>query len=193
MAGPLTLMLSRAVEYRPATVADIQGIARLHAESWRRSYRGVYSDEFLDADVDTDRLAVWTARLTEPGAADVTTVAVDAGTIVGFVHTTVHDHPTWGALLDNLHVSHEHKRRGVGSELMARSAAAVLACPPATGVYLWVLEANTAARAFYEDRGGTCVERETSEPPGGGSVVGLRYAWPDATVLLRPDRWAGAS
>jgi hypothetical protein len=54
------------VQYRPATERDIAAIAALHADSWRRNYRGAYSDEFLDRDVFEDRRAVWSERLTQP-------------------------------------------------------------------------------------------------------------------------------
>ena len=43
------------------------------------------------------------------------------------------------------------------------------------GLYLWVLEQNTAAQAFYEARGGIRVAAWTRAPPGGD-----------------PDRLAGA-
>ena len=47
-----------------------------------------------------------------------------------------------------------------------------------------VLEGNTSARAFYEARGGKCVDKEVSEPAGGGKIVGLRYEWTDPSMLL---------
>jgi hypothetical protein len=48
------------------------------------------------------------------------------------------------------------------------------------GLYLWVLEQNTDAQAFYRARGGTPVERAWRGPfPGGGHAFSFRYAWPD--------------
>src|SRR4051812_46014791 len=32
------------IEYRRAKLDDVDGIAALHADSWRRNYRGAYSD-----------------------------------------------------------------------------------------------------------------------------------------------------
>ena len=51
------------MNYRIATKSDAERIARLHADSWRRTYRGLLQDEFLDGDVVTNRLAVWNDRL----------------------------------------------------------------------------------------------------------------------------------
>jgi ribosomal protein S18 acetylase RimI-like enzyme len=172
------------VEYRHASASDVPAIAGLHADSWRRNYRGAFADSFLDGNVLDDRLSVWGQRLAHPGPGQSTVVAEDDGVVVGFAHTVFDDHPTWGALLDNLHVSDTVKRQGVGRNLMARTAASVLSRTAPTGLYLWVLEQNTAAQAFYGSLGGTAVERGFGSPPGGGRPPRIRYAWPDPKVLL---------
>ena len=175
--------------FRPAGPADAVAVAHLHADSWRRHYRGAYSDGFLDGDVVADRLTVWRERLGKPDPRRCTILAEDGG-LVGFANTFFDDDPRWGALLDNLHVAHGHKRRGIGSRLLALTARAVVDRPKPTGLYLWVLEQNLDARAFYEAHGGRCVERRPVTPPGGiasrlnGSPAGLRYAWPQPRVLL---------
>lgn len=51
------------LSFRLAAATDAAAIADLHAQSWRRHYRGAYSDAFLDGDVAADRLAAWTERL----------------------------------------------------------------------------------------------------------------------------------
>jgi GNAT superfamily N-acetyltransferase len=177
-----------ALRYRPAGADDVEAIAALHADSWRRNYRGAFSDAFLDGDVVADRLAVWTDRLRpSPAPSARTIVAVSGGgpgRVVGLTHVVLHDDARWGALLDNLHVAHELRGHGVGTRLMAESARAVLDATPGDGLYLWVLEGNASARAFYEARGGVFAGREQEVPPGGGTVIGLRYTWPDPSVLL---------
>jgi GNAT superfamily N-acetyltransferase len=173
------------VDIRAATERDVAAVAALHADSWRRHYRGAFSDAYLDGDVFADRRSVWSQRLTAPDPTHDTIVAVGGGEIVGLAHTILDDDPEWGALLDNLHVAHHVQGTGIGTRLMARSAAAVLGRGQGTGLYLWVLEGNAAARAFYDARGGRMVDREVTEPPGGGApIVGLRYVWPDPSVLL---------
>jgi ribosomal protein S18 acetylase RimI-like enzyme len=176
--------------FRLAGPDDAQAVANLHADSWRRHYRGAYSDAFLDGDVFADRLAVWNDRLREHDPRRCTILAED-GSLVGFANTLFDDDPIWGALLDNLHVADGHKRRGIASRLLALTAEALIERPKRTGLYLWVLEQNVDAQAFYEARAGRCVGRGVASPPGGiasrvtGTPAKLRYAWPDPTLLYR--------
>lgn len=180
---------SHEPHFRRASAHDAQAIARLHADSWRRHYRGAYSDSFLDGDVVADRLVAWSARLGERDASSCTIVAEDGG-VVGFAHTIFDHDASWGALLDNMHVSQTHKRRGVGSRLLALTARALLERSDRHGLYLWVLEQNRAAQAFYEARGAERVERAPVSAPGGipgrlcGSPCKLRYAWRNPARLL---------
>ena len=44
-----------AIEIRPAAAGDVEAIAARHAESWRSSYRGTFSDPYLDGEVPAER------------------------------------------------------------------------------------------------------------------------------------------
>jgi Acetyltransferases len=173
------------MEYRGATAHDIEVVAGLHADSWRRNYRGAYADAFLDGDVFANRLAVWTDRLTETEPNHSTIVAEEDGTVLGFAHTILDADPTLGALLENLHVRHGLKRRGIGTHLTAQTAQTLIGRRPSSGLYLTVLEQNKAAQAFYDARGGVSIERKLAGPfPGGGNAFVLTYAWPDPSQLI---------
>jgi ribosomal protein S18 acetylase RimI-like enzyme len=177
-------------QFRAAGPGDARAIAGLHADSWRRHYRGAYSDSFLDGDVVGYLLTTWTDRLSALDPRARTIVAELGGEVVAFAHTRLGEDPTWGALLDNLHVSYELKRLRIGTRLVVLTAQAVLDSLPASGLYLWVLEQNAAAQAFYTARGGVSVGRRAVLPPGGdpsrlnGAPMALRYAWPDPATLL---------
>ncbi len=181
------------LQFRGAEAADAERIAALHADSWRRHYRGAYSDAFLDGDVATDRMALWTDRLRVAESGTSTILAEHDRALVGFAHVIFDQDDTWGALLDNLHVSRGYKRRGIGSRLLALTARAVIDRSPTARLHLWVLEQNVDARAFYEASGGSCVGRAAVPAPGGvpsrlnGSPAGLRYAWREPSALLGPQ------
>jgi ribosomal protein S18 acetylase RimI-like enzyme len=176
------------VEYREATELDAGGIAALHADSWRRHYRGAYLDSYLDGDVVADRLDVWASRLVPPRHGQFTAVADGDGDILGFAHTVFDQDPEWGALLDNLHVRSDLKGSGIGTRLLSHSALGLLQYSPQGSLHLWVLDQNKAAQSFYEARGGDLVESQLRGPfPGGGRAMGHRYFWADASLLLVRD------
>jgi ribosomal protein S18 acetylase RimI-like enzyme len=173
------------IRYRRATPEDVDGIAALHADSWRRNYRGALSDAYLDGDVFDDRKQVWGERLSAGDTTTITIVAERDGTVAGFAHTVLDDDLQWGALVDNLHVTHALKGNKVGTRLMSEAARAVIDARPGSGLYLWVLEQNTPAQAFYERRGGERHDRQLGGPyPGGGQAYKIRYVWPDPAKLL---------
>jgi len=178
------------LRFRAACRDDAEAIAGLHADSWQRHYRGAFSHAFLDNDAAGYLLALWTERLAVPNPRARTILAELDGAVVGLAHTLLGEDATWGAFIDNLHVAHGLKRQGIGSRLLALTGQAVLDWSSSPGLYLWVLEQNSDARAFYAALGGACVERQEVSPPGGdvtrlnGKPMGLRYAWHDSTKLL---------
>jgi ribosomal protein S18 acetylase RimI-like enzyme len=175
-----------AITFRETSAEDIAAIAALHADSWRRNYRGAFLDSFLDGEVAANRQAEWTERLTVPGEDAFTVVADRDGEVVGFVHMILDADPEWGAVLDNLHVTHRLKRGGIGRQLLAEAAERLVRRRPADSrFHLWVLDQNAAAQAFYAACGGTTVETALDELyPGGARALCRRVAWPDAAALV---------
>lgn len=180
------------MEFRAASADDAGRVARLHADSWRRHYRGAYADAYLDGDVISDRHQVWSSRLAAPDDHDTrsaTILAEEDNELVGFVHVIFDDDPRWGSLVDNLHVTSGRHRSGIGSQLMSRAAHSIIEHTTAPAMYLWVLEQNSRAQSFYRAIGGQCVETADVPPPGGdptrlnGTPKCHRYAWPNARLV----------
>lgn len=172
------------MKIRTATQDDQKAIARLHAESWRVAYRGIFRDEFLDGDVFADRDQVWHQRLTAPMPNQAVLLAEVSGEVVGFVCAYGNEDPVFGTFIDNLHVHSSKKRQGIGRELMRSVASWSRENFPEAGIYLSVLEPNVPARRFYESLGAINHESRNWVPPGGGQVVDLRYTWTDVQKLL---------
>lgn len=132
---------------REATVADATLIARLHAASWRSTYRGQLTDAYLDREVEAERLVHWRALLADPRQGDLVLLHGD----VGFAAVRGHD-PGFGALLDNLHVDPARRGGGIGAALL-RDVVRRLVARGESVMHLWVFDANTRAQAFYRRHG----------------------------------------
>jgi SAM-dependent methyltransferase/ribosomal protein S18 acetylase RimI-like enzyme len=187
-------MTAAEVVVRKATPNDALSVARLHAASWRRHYRGAYSGTYLDGDLCAERLSAWTVRLAAATEATFTTLAEQRGEAVGFIHLELDADPQWGALIDNLHVVRDLHDAGIGTRLLGAAAEWVAERRPTCGIFLWVLEHNTRAQAFYLARGGCLEERAPVTPPAGdprnltGTPFKVRVAWSDTGALSRQSR-----
>lgn len=182
------------ISIHPIRPEDLADVAYLHRESWRSAYRGIFSDAFLDSErVVETRVALWTRRLiSEPSPGSFGFIARAAsGKALGFTYSFPALDVQWGSLLDNLHVRPDQKGQGIGRQLlMALSEKFVheLGEVGDLGLYLWVFEANTAARAVYEHLGARPAERVVITLQDGSEAAEWRYVWNSPGELLRALR-----
>ena len=170
---------------RPSGPDDAPAIAALHARSWRATYRGAFSDAYLDGPIEAERRAFWHERL-RPVRADMLTLLLEdaAATPLGFVCGFLHDDARWGTLIDNLHVDPALKGRGRGRALMRGFGEALRGLAADGPVHLFVLAGNDAAAAFYTRLGGRGVERMMKTEPDGSILPVDRIAW-DSLAAFR--------
>ena len=142
------------MDLRPATVADIPAIARVHLDSWRATYRGLVSESFLQTRTYERSEERWREFLATSTAN--TYLVQSSNNTVGII--------TLGSARDadvdatrtgeiwSLYLSPEHWRKGIGRQVIAE-AKRLLRSEGYEVVILWVLEANEHARRFYETMG----------------------------------------
>jgi ribosomal protein S18 acetylase RimI-like enzyme len=175
--------------FRPADTGDIESIAQLHCDSWLRTYRGMYSDRFLDGDLIGNRRTMWSDRMENPDPRQHVVLAIEGAELAGFVAMYGDEEPGWGSLIDNLHTSYAYRRQGIATELMRRAGEWLMSNYGDLAVFLWVIEANRDARAFYDRIGGTNarVEEHQFDPWAKGNAC--RYVWrsPDVLAALGPS------
>lgn len=165
------------LEIRKASGEEFDKIAALHAASWRKTYRGIYSDQFLDHEVESDRLKVWRERFEKPASNQQVFVAIDKGIIIGFACIFLDDDQTYGTLLDNLHVAADYQRSGIGKALMKQCAKEVIAKAVIQSLYLWVYDSNENAKKAYSKLGGNFAETVDKVNEDGSKSPICRVNW----------------
>lgn len=180
------------MQYRIANINDLESLAKLHSESWRESYRGIFSDHFLDNDVWQERKNSWASRLSSPKANQYILVAIDNDKICGFICAFGNESSKWGTFIDNLHVSKLSQGKGIGKQLMYLTAKWINETFNHKGVYLEVLEDNLNARNFYHHIGAKHQETKLWQPPGSNDKVNdLLYVWENNLSLLHINNLKG--
>jgi hypothetical protein len=162
---------------RSATFTDAEKIALLHANSWRIAYSTALKPEYLALHADLDRLKLWRLRLTEPAVNQRVVILEEADMLLGFACLFLAADLQWGTLLDNLHVTGNRHRAGLGTVLMKEVRRISLLERPSIPVHLWVLKDNLNAQSFYRHLGGVYDGEDIWNPPGGGHIPRFRYVW----------------
>jgi ribosomal protein S18 acetylase RimI-like enzyme len=147
------------IRIREGREADIEGIAKVHVQGWRESYKDFLTPESLAGLSVEERVQLWQSALAEPEPkAKLLVPETDDGEIVGFIRGG----PIPGkesALLGTeaeifaIYLLDRVKRQGIGRRLMA-GVFDHLAAHNLRSVGLWVLNDNLEARRFYEALGG---------------------------------------
>jgi len=174
------------MRYRIANINDLESLAKLHAESWRESYRGIFSDDFLDNGVLEERVDYWANRLSSPKKNQLVMIAADENEVTGFICAFGDESSQWGTFIENLHVSKSVQGKGIGKQLMYLAAKWADETFEHKGVYLEVLEDNLNARNFYQRIGAKYQETNLWQPPGSDYKVNdLLYVWESNFPLLQ--------
>jgi ribosomal protein S18 acetylase RimI-like enzyme len=168
---------------RIATSSDAEKIALLHASSWKKAYRGLLSDVYLDNDLEGERKTTWLPKMAGLTSKEFVLLAEDEQELIGFVAVLDKPENSLDAFIDNLHVRWDLKGQGVGKQLM-KAVAEKLLESNRKSVYLFVLKGNDAAEKFYLARGAR--RGETSTIQFGGKIVEhVRFEWPSLDALLK--------
>jgi GNAT superfamily N-acetyltransferase len=166
------------VTCRPATGADVDGIAQVRVRGWQRAYRGIVPQPLLDGMDPVAEAAGWRTR-----SLDGHHVAEAGGRVVGWLlvgpYRSDPDEPGAGPGCGEvlaLYVHPDAWGRGVGRALMAYGLGE-LRRQGLLPVLLWVLAANVRARRFYERAGFAPDGAARDDEIGGATLPEVRYRY----------------
>ncbi len=180
-------MDARASTYiiRPALVNDGQAIARVHVESWKTTYAGVFPEAVLTALSVEKRAHFWRGSLAAPKPGSITLVACDpAGSVMGFVDGGEERTGQLGrdGELYSIYLLRATQRQGVGTRLV-RYFVRELRVRGFTSMAVWVLDVNPSKK-FYESLGGQVISQQYIERAG-QSYLEVAFGWDDLSTLSR--------
>jgi ribosomal protein S18 acetylase RimI-like enzyme len=147
------------ITIRDAIESDVDGIAKVHVQGWRESYKDFMTPEALAGLSVEERKTMWQAALAQADPrAKLLVAVIDDGEIVGFarggpIRNKGADILATEAELFAIYLLDKAKRQGGGRRLMA-GVFDHLAAQGFGSVGLWVLKENLPARRFYEALGG---------------------------------------
>lgn len=160
---------------RRASDGDAEGIAKVHVDSWRTTYKNIIPDEFLQNLSYVQRTELWKRNISKDG--NFVFVAVkENGEIVGFADCGKREHNSNenAGDLTSIYLLEEQQGKGIGKQLMKRVFQQLreLSC---NKIFVEVLDDNKT-RFFYEHYGAKFLRKEEIKI-GGAELSLLIYHW----------------
>jgi len=167
----------------PAGPGDAAELARVHVASWRETYDGILPSAYLAAMRAEPHARRWRRELTAPSRGDIVLAVESSRGLVGYCAGAVSGAASGAgeAEVFTLYLMKAVQGAGIGRQLLCATAK-VLHARGARSLGLWVLDANRAARGFYERLGG----RPAGHRPvtgWGGRLSETAYRWETIEVL----------
>ena len=166
---------------------DLLAVSRVYEESWKAAYRDILPDVYLDS-LPAGR---WVPYLRQ--AAGRSLVLIENGRVVGTSSYGPSRAPAlagWGEII-SLYLLPDVWGQGYGGQLLTATVRQ-LKRAGYRSLFLWVLEENRRARAFYERMGFTPCPVHREESIGGRRVRQVQYRYPadPGGRAVQGENWA---
>jgi ribosomal protein S18 acetylase RimI-like enzyme len=161
---------------RKACLEDIGEISRIHALSWKKAYKGIVPQAYLDElreDLWVPAFNTWIKN----GVLTAQLISVEDKPVGSIAYGKSRDksRPEWGEIV-SLYLLPEYFGRGYGNELL-KAALLDLRQSGYQNIYLWVLKENQRARHFYEKNQWQCNGDECVCKVSGKELIDIRYVF----------------
>lgn len=165
---------------RKATINDAEGIAKVHVDSWRTTYKGIIPDDFLSKLSYKKRTDVWIKNI-ENEDNFVVLAENPEGQIVGFADCGKRETVPNSGDLTSIYILKEYHGRGLGKELL-RQLFLHFKFLGYQNIFVNVLEDNKT-RYFYEHYGAKLCD-STQIIIGGKVLNELIYKWDNIDEVI---------
>ena len=163
---------------RKAELKDITGIAKVHVDSWRTTYKGIVPDTYLDSLSYENREQIWKRGIEEN---HVYIAENENNQIVGFAtggKERTRKYDGYKGELYAIYLLEAQQGKGLGQKLF-KSVVNDLKEMKLNSMLIWALEENPACR-FYEALGGKKIDTAKIEIDG-QKLSEIAYGWDDLT------------
>ena len=149
---------------RKAEKKDLNGIIKIHIDTWKTSYKGVVPDDYIQAFEMKTRDKNWQKLLLKMIEEQIFYLAEnEEDKLIGFAIGGLErsNNPNYKGELMGIYIIKEYQRQGIGKVLVKKIVQGLIEIN-INSMLLWVLE-NNPYRLFYENLNGKIVEKKQHE------------------------------
>lgn len=161
-------------DVKKATLEDVAILSEIHALSWKKAFKGIMPQDFLD-DLKEDYWVKFFENGIKNKIIEVLIVCNNNNPVGEVTYGKARDEslPDWGEII-SIYVLPEYFHKGFGTKLI-KSAVQNLKEQGFDNIYLWVLRENHNAQKFYKKHGFIETDQEYHFEKGGKKLVDIKY------------------
>ncbi|MFX0021307.1 MAG: GNAT family N-acetyltransferase [Candidatus Hermodarchaeota archaeon] len=179
------------MNYREANLSDLKGIIKVGVDTWKTTYGGIISDDFLQGLSYKDKEQKWRQRLEDrKHGAKIFVAEIEQDGIVGFALATLEKYnpliisvqpEKYVGELCAIYVLKDHQDKKIGTQLVKLVVRYFLK-NKTKSMIVWVLKENPYQR-FYEKMKGKYIGEQFIEI-GGKKYIEKAYGWENIESIL---------
>jgi ribosomal protein S18 acetylase RimI-like enzyme len=177
--------MTQSIDFRLrlGQISDSAAVARVQVDSWRLTYVGIVSDDYLAHFTYEEQEQDWNSVFASNGKNVIVVVEIDK--VVGYAWAQMGqgELTQYDAELASMHLLPNYRGLGIGQKLFV-AMMNELDQRGVQSMFLWALEKNVSAHRFYEKLGGVRVGRRDAMI-GDCPVVDIAYGWDSLKVMNR--------
>ncbi|MGG1615900.1 GNAT family N-acetyltransferase [Paenibacillus sp. NRS-1782] len=163
---------------REATISDTEGIAKVHVDCWRTTYKNIIPAEVLERLSYEQRTELWKSNISSEDDHQVYLVENEKGEIIGFVSGGPEksgEYPPYEGEITAIYVLKEYHSLGLGKQLFMHLFQHLSSMNIHSAI-VWVLADNPACY-FYKQLGAKLVVEQHLIKMGGKNLNMVAYGW----------------
>lgn len=179
------------MNYREATLSDLNEIIKVNVDTWKNTYQGIISEEYLQSLSYNNKETNWRQRLEKSSSEEIIYLAeTDSKEIVGFAFAALKKDDfsinlpqieSFTGQLCAIYVIKDYQRKNIGTQLVKLVVKYFLA-NNVKSMMVWVLKENPS-RIFYKKLGGKFITEQPLEI-GRETYIEIAYGWENIEVIL---------
>lgn len=165
---------------RKAMPADSKGIAKVHVDSWRTTYKNLFPDEYLQSISYESREELWNRSIPN---GYVFVAENDKGEIIGFSSggkERTGKYANYEGEIYAIYILQEYQGKGIGRQLV-KSLIEQLTKVGIHSMTVLVLEENPS-KHFYQSLGAKEID-QLQDTIAEKEVIELVYGWKDLSII----------
>lgn len=149
----LNCIINGSLKIRKATEEDIDSIVKIKLNGWKKAYKNILSDEYLDSMDYEKNYQKFKSEITDDKCSKLNYVIIKNNKVIGYSKFEISKNEEYDSQIYAIYMDPKYKNKGYGTILL-NFIKEYLRQNGCKNMILWCIEKNYPSREFYKKKNG---------------------------------------